>query len=528
MFSINKFNGLEIYLHKATKSTLEKYKVNNFQGLIFEGVCLKINCESNQKLKSLAKEESYNIVNEIIQYKGDDFLEELFSKYERILTLITAYKFKEDEENMRKIKRLLANLITFIDTDFIHEYITKIKPISIPSRLPENFDKQNEIDGIGSEDQTYTKSSYLDLITLIIIMKFIYPLIEEIFKCLEDNKRNFLNMQMLDFLKEFSICQLPGFIKLQKYINKILSGIPDDEINIKVLTIKLSENLIPVHYLSELLFGKMIFSDLEDGEKIVTSIYGDIQTKLKNNGDSANRIRNKTKPRESEDSNVDKGSVMESFRQSTKVTKGKQTELNFVTGNMDILLKQRKFDIDLNDVDYAVKTLKDFQKEDLSIIHLNLLSCFTTWVYSAKGLKYTEFEPIKNLLAVSYAILKKVKCEPIAYIMLSKKILRLEDEEFDIHLNFETNQIKGYREDELINLCSIKRIISERNKKGEIKYEYVILSWINDTAEAIKGTKWIPPIGVSVSDILVPDLKSKLADALIRVNALVNYNKVIE
>lgn len=528
MFSINKFSSLEIYLHKATKENLTKYKVNTFHNLISEGVCLKINCESNSKLKSLTKDGCYDIVNEIIAYKGDEFLEELYERYERILTLIASYRFKDDEESMRKIKRLLAGLIAFINTDFIYEYISKIKPIEIPARLPDSFDKQNEIDGIGSEDQTYTKKCYLDLVTLIIIMKFIYPIIEEIFKCLEDNKKNFLSMQMLDFLREFNICQLPGFIKLQKYINKILSGIPDDEINIKVLTIKLSENLIPVHYLSELLFGKMIFSDLEDGEKIVTSIYGDIQTKLKNNGDSANRIRNKTKPRESEDSNVDKGSVMESFRQSTKVTKGKQTELNFVTGDMDILLKQKKFDIDLEDVNYALKALEDFKKEDLSVIHLNLLSFLTTWVYSAKGLKYTEFEPIKNLLAVSYAILKKVKCDSIAYILLSKKIFRVEDETFDMNVTFENKQIKEYREDELIAICSIKRIIAERNKKGDIKYEYVIKPWVNDMAEAIKGTKWIPPIGVSISDIIVSDLKSRIIDALIRANALINYNKVIE
>lgn len=523
MFSIENFSTLEIRLHRSTKQALKEQNVNSYEKLINPGYMLSFYCDSNQKIKTKVDVNAYAIANNYLEYRGEDFREELFQLYSNAMNYIDNYKYKGKEEDYIKIRKQLAIIINYIDIEHLYRYTNEISAMVIPDRLPDVFDDQVEIDGIGTRDQTYTKQDYKYLLPTLVMFKFIYPLIEEIMNTLEDSKKNFLSIQMLALLKHYDFYNYEGFIKLRKYVNKIIENIPKEDVDIKVLTLNIDKNTIPEYYLGELLFGKIVFLDLLNPEvEIVTSIFKDINTKLKNKGDASNKFRNNNKPKESEDSTTDKGSVAESFRMGSDITKGLFVELNYVTEDLNFLMKQFTYDFNMDYIKYAVEEVKKLDNVDISLIHINLLSQIIKNAIDCRGLNYLEFEQLKNCLVIGYATLMQLNNYPIANLFLSKRLTKIQDDTFQISVSFEKNKLKGHREDELFKIYPVQKNITERIRKDSISTEYVITGWVNDISQEINSCRWQPPTGVNISDILVPDLKAKIVDMLIDVYYLQN------
>lgn len=518
MFSIQNLTTLEIRLHKNTRESLDKYGVKKYQELISDDVMLTFCCENNQRHKHKIDVNGYRVCNEILEYRGEAYREEFYKHYETMMSYINLYKYKGKDKDYEKIIKQLGIIIEFIDLNFLYNYLNVVKPVKIPERLKDTFDEQTEIDGVGSRDQTYTKQDYRELIPALCMIKFIYPIMEEIMATKEDGMKNLISSQMLDLLKHYEFFNCNGLVKLRKYVNKIVSSAPAEDVIVKVLSLYLSDDMIPGYYLVEMLFGKMVFLDLlDDNIEIVTGIFNDVSTKLKNKGDVANKFRNNNKPRESEDSTTDKGSVAENFRQGTDVVPGTKIELNYITGDLDLLLAQYNVDFDPEVIKYAKEQVDKLENVDISITHLNLLSCIIPEAIDCRGLNYLEFEPIKNCLILGYAVLMKLNIPSLANLLISKRLVKQENEVIEITMGFEKNKVKGYREDELIKIYPIQKIISERTKSNEQNTEYAIFGWISDMSQEIHSCKWQPPVGVSVADILPPDLKCRIVDMLIDV-----------
>lgn len=516
MFGVEKFSTLEIRFYKATKENMDALGVKSWREIYQQGHFISFICESNQKTKAKADENAYEYVNEYIQYRGDDFINELFTIYEEIKNHCNAYAYKGNNADRIAVKKRIQRLAKLVDINEVYKYLTDINKLPIPAKLPEEFNNQNETDGIGSRDQTYTVGDYKDLMAVLVMLKFIYPVLEEMMSTLDDNLKNHLTIQMINEIKELPEWHHPGFDKLIKYVTKIISGMPKEDLDSKILSLLIPNSSIVDYFLGELLFGKIAFINTKNTEiEVVTGIYNDINTKMKNKGDSSNRYRNNTKPREAEDSVTDKESVAESYRMSSDITRGLYSEINWI-GEMSMLRRQLRFDIDENDFQYASKIINGFDREDISTIHFNLVCIVAKMFIHPVALTYHEFDSIKNQLIIGYCVLKKLGNEVIANILISKRMSRLEEQLMEINVGFENRKLKGYREEELFKYYPIKRVIAGKGKKDNT-YEYIITDWINDTSEEIKSCKWFPPEGISQAEILVPDLKSKLVDMLISV-----------
>ena len=525
----------DVYVVKATSEAKKLAGVTEFENIKLPGYNIIFNTEL--KIKN-ARESlvAFNLLNEYIHWRGDEYIEELYRGYEKLYNLSLEYTMANDRDSdviKSNFCMQLTNVISLLDIDSIHKYITEVHRLVKPVIIKDEFDMQVETDGLGTKNQTYITEEYYWLMALITIFKATYGPLAQLVYGSSDNAKKHPELQMLDILRQQPLAKHFSFIKLRVYVSTIVEKTFDkDKIgDHRVLSTQLSRDVIPMYYLSKAMFSKMIVLDqLEDPNAsdfdIVRYLYRDVNSKIKNDsGNSSEAIRNKNKPNEAEVDGEDKESVIESYRIATDVPPGIAVEMNWATKTVDRILKQlpikvREVITDDN-LRMGIQLSGTFTPDAITNIHLTILGTLFKSIIDPRGLKYLQATNIYNMIALGYAILMGIDNKPLAYMLVSRRTASMEESTMNISSNLNAAKAKGYRDDELSSLYPERYIDSAKGdeKPGDL----VILDWVSNRYIEMNKYNWITPsiLGVGVKDILISTLKNKLVDFLID-NELLN------
>lgn len=519
----------DVYVVRATSEALKAANVTDYENIKLPGYNIIFNTEL--KIKN-ARESlvAFNLLNEYVHWRGDEYIEELYRGYEKLYNLSLEYTMANDRDSdaiKSNFCMQLTNVISLLDIGMIHKYITEVHKLIKPVIIKDEFDMQVETDGLGTKNQTYITEEYYWLMALITIFKATYGPLAQLVYGSSDNAKKHPELQMLDILRQQPLAKHFSFIKLRVYVATIVEKTFDkDKIgDHRVLSTQLSRDVIPMYYLSKAMFSKMIVLDqLEDPNAsdfdIVRYLYRDVNSKIKNDsGNSSEAIRNKNKPNEAEVDGEDKESVIESYRIATDVPPGIAVEMNWATKTVDRILKQlpmkvREVITDDN-LRMGIQLSGTFTPDAITNIHLTILGTLFKSIIDPRGLKYLQAVSIYNMIAIGYAILVGIDNRPLAYMLVSRRTASLEDSTMNIASNLNAAKAKGYRDEELSKLYPERYIDS--TKGDEKPGDLVILDWVSNRYIEMNKYNWITPsiLGVGVKDILISTLKNKLVDFLI-------------
>ena len=129
-----------------------------------------INKLINRRLKSGFDPDMFKLLNVYVDYKGDGFKKELIDNYFTIYEEILQSDGTDTEDF--KLSSKILNMFDFEEVKKV------IRPyVKIPSTLADEWNEDIEVNKEGTRVQTYLKSDYLDLVTLLVIFKSIIPII---------------------------------------------------------------------------------------------------------------------------------------------------------------------------------------------------------------------------------------------------------------------------------------------------------------------------------------------------------------
>lgn len=515
------YTGIKVF--RNTKKALKEEGVTTFTQLQQPGNSVRFETLMNVKTAREATD-AFNILNNYVQWRGDDYVEELYKAYEIISTLTQSYIMASDVQSdsvRNKFIIQLGNIINLLDIDQIYFYITEIEPIPIPPNLEVNFKTSLETDGLGTRDQTYIVEDYKKLMSLITIFKATYGPLAELIHGNPDYYMELKEIQMLDLFKQQEIYKHESFRKLQKYVSAIVDRtfMKEKLTDVKIISTRLNLESIKELYLSKSIFGRMItMNQLDDPDKfdIVKYVYKDVNSKIKNLGGPDEVIRNKNKPSESGSELEDKESVIESYRISTEIPPGMTEEFNWALRDAETILNQLpasvKDHIDMEDVKIGLQVAERFEPGNITNTHIMLFATLFKRIVDARAVDYERIESVRRQIGIGYAILKSYGCHPLAYILVSKRI-PTNNAVMDLSLNINSTKAKGYREDELEQLFSFRLKDSKTGEPGDLK----VLDWIHAVYLEIFKHSWQPPVelNIGIRDMLVPTLRNCLVDFLI-------------
>lgn len=464
----------------------------------------------------------FSVLNRYVHYRGDEYIEQLFREYE-IISSITLNYLRANEQAADALKtkftHQLDKIVEVLDIDNIHHYLTKVEGIKIPSGVNENFNVNMVTDGTGTREQTYIRDDYEWLMALMVILKAIYGPVAELISGNPDHLKEFKDLQMLDLLKLQEIYQHHSFKKLRSYVTAVVDRAFDKEkvSDVRILSTKLSLDAIRESYLAKSLFTKIIVIDQaeqDDKKNIVTHIFKDVNSNIKNGGSSGGDIKHKSRPSDSEERNdPEQESVIESYRIATEVPPGIQEEFNWATDTVDKILNQLPHlnDLKPEDIKTGMSLASSLAPGDISNLHLSIMAAIFKPILYPKALKYLRYQQILNLVAVAYATFKAYNVAPLAYIIVSKKELT-DNMQMDMFTNISATKAKGYREDELSKFYPMR----EKTPNGE-EGNLDILRWINSMYKEIFKHTWLIPtsLNIGIKDMLVPTMRNILVDYIV-------------
>ena len=173
----------DIYVVRATKEKLKEAN-GNLREIKDPGYLTVFNTELGvRNVKEIDR--AFSVLNNYVQWRGDEYIEKLYREYETISNLANDYTIASDVESdaiKAKFTIELTKIIDMLDSNSIYDFISVVQPLEIPAVIKSEFDTTMVTDGVGSRDQTYIEEDYKQLMVLIVIFKAITgPLAQMIF-----------------------------------------------------------------------------------------------------------------------------------------------------------------------------------------------------------------------------------------------------------------------------------------------------------------------------------------------------------
>ncbi len=202
----------DIYVVRATKEKLKEAN-GNLREIKDPGYLTVFNTELGvRNVKEIDR--AFSVLNNYVQWRGDEYIEKLYREYETISNLANDYTIASDVESdaiKAKFTIELTKIIDMLDSNSIYDFISVVQPLEIPAVIKSEFDTTMVTDGVGSRDQTYIEEDYKQLMVLIVIFKAITgPLAQMIFST-DDGSKKMPDLQMLDMIRQQPIAQGAGF-----------------------------------------------------------------------------------------------------------------------------------------------------------------------------------------------------------------------------------------------------------------------------------------------------------------------------
>jgi len=293
---------------------------------------LEINIKSLIDMKQVTKDKQpFDIAEDYLASKSEEFNSKIFNMYlnaqDRVTNAITESIQKSDDS---LLVTPIVEMLDLIDYNDIVEWLQGYKntKLTIPTRIPHEYDESVNYTTNGSRDQTYIRSEYLDLVALSIVFKLVsvpLTLVCDYVKTI--TKKHLVEYSIFRYLGGHKNINTPALDKLTLYMERIRSSSSVDDDTKRVIETGISVDHVTDWLIAHIVISKLvILNPLKDTNEanIVSILYRSANNKMAIKSGVKDAIRGKNASRSSEDG--DEESFLDSYRTVSTLSIG-QTEL---------------------------------------------------------------------------------------------------------------------------------------------------------------------------------------------------------
>lgn len=474
------------------------------------------------------------LLNSYLDYKGDEFKAVLFEELRKSYDIINNVLLFRKGIVPHPVE-LVNGILNLFDMSDVFNFLKNIYKLQPPSNLQEEFNTMIEKDARGSRVQTFLKDDYLELSSLVLIIKasiapvymFGYIKKEEIEKVNKDYILSHL-------YKKHPIFESAPMQKLLGWIDKLIEQTKQGKETDDIRSIEkmLPKYEIPYYILGIILIQRVATATLikdNASENIITNIYNYVNSKLKNSADVSKSIRNKTVLSDVDDGGEDNESLIESYRSQDKISSATIVEFNWSVSNIDRIITMmpdaQRACINKEVLEDAKVFCKALLNTNLDSTHIFILSIIFKMIINPKSLDYIKIENIYNLIVVGFAYLWGLECRNMALLLVSN-VDESSSNEFFINSTTNKSRIPKEIKDELDTLFPYKRVINDETSVN------VVEETINTVSSNIYSKRWIPVAyekyiegalgNLDIQKLITSELKIMISEFIIKNERKIN------
>lgn len=474
----------------------------------------------------MTNQTQYVLLNGYLDYKGDEFKETLFNE---------CLKAKDELNACLLVKgisplpvEIISGILSVLDMEDIFYYLKNIYKLNPPSKLEDEFDPQIEIDGRGTRVQTYTKTDYLELASLAVMLKTILgPLCE--FAYCKSTETNSLHKEyiLFNFIKKTYLFKTAPMQKLLGLIealiyNTSLTLSDNNSDAIRVLEKNMHREEIPIAILGLVVIQKVsiapIITDNND-QHMINVIYNYVNNGLKSTSNVSNVIRQKDALLSMDDDQ--KESLLESYRNVYSLSSGDIEEFNWIVDTIDVVIDQLPdFIRDYVDIKICNNILSLLNSNTLDI-HPNtikILSFIFKDIMYPKMIEYLRMDKLHILIAVGFSYLWNSGFRNLALLIISTPIVDSE-QEITLGITINRSKLDKTQKDELDKLFPYRAVVNATTSVNVCEED------INNMTNEYYDRKWQPIPGCEyfteysptrdIYSLLPSDIRGQIANLII-------------
>ena len=406
----------------------------------------------------------FALLNAYCEYKGRAFKDKLFGLYKNsddgiMMSLTSTNIYPLPYE-------IVHPIIDIFDLKDIYHFVSVIYGVKPPSILKDTFDELYEKDGHGSRVQTYLKTDYLELASLVVIIKAVIGPIGQ-YGYVKNASINPIHKEyvLYNFISTHKISKIPAVEKLLGSIEKLMD-MPDvgkgESESIRILEKQIPKSEMSNFILAIVMIQRVALANIvqdNDDKNLVTKIYNYVKNKLKINSDANKSIRNVSAIGDN-DGKDEKESYLESYRLSSEVTIGDQVEFQVSADDIMVMIPQMPDIVNENGevIPLDMSIIKDAL--DFNRVFLNgeidknkeyILGILLKTIGDPRSIKYFNAHNMVNSLSLSFAYLWALGYKHIA-LLLTSKIDRTKEDVLSIKMTVNRNRIPAHVKVELHSL----------------------------------------------------------------------------
>lgn len=420
-----------------------------------------------QTLPLVTQKEIYDIFFKV--YSNED--KRNYSNHECVVRL---------EQEIAEVSRLLnyRNFKTWI--------ATKESQMLIPETVKGSYTHDPDMNT--TEEKTYVRHEYRDLIGLIIFMRAISPLYIEFHNYIKLVTSHYYYKIFMLFIRS-DIYESPEIAKLKRYIEVNQMSLVGNSNEHLVITAGLSDDDILDSLVSEIIFNKLLTIDFFSKTcNIISFIFQTIKYKGNFVTSDSTVIRSKTT---SSDQSKDDISYFEDYRKTSNIPVGTVVEIQHAlsdVASLASLMGYQNFDVAQynKELDYV----KVLMNKPIDKVQIYLLGWFLNKVINPRALYYIELRKLVELMLFAKVVLSQNGHLFIGSLLGSYR----SSEGGYVQVIIRNN----------LNKSLIKKLESYYGFSMEADKQSIIEKTITEIAKEIANSLWVP-ISPTTHPLLVAD-----------------------
>lgn len=455
----------------------------------------------------------YRLLNQYLNYKGDEFKHELF---QRMKDAHTAIYNKINDENIEPIPiKEVHSIIDMFDGLDMFNYFKYVNQINIPPDVFEEYCPSR-----GSKVQTYIKDDFIELVGLIMIIKTIAGPIGYFSYILDSRLGKKKDNILFKFIRTHRIINTPPYVKIIGIIKGLLNQ-PMNKANedVRVIDNGIAKDDAHMYYCAVVTFQRLTVAIPDDPyNSIVNRIYTYTKNKLTPTGGVSNSIRDKKPMLGGDGDDQNKESMAEAYRFVTDLTIGEKAVEEWAVSSVDMVLhntpERLKQYVTKDTLDIGIKAVKQLTGNDISNEQLSILALVK--IADPRALAYLSMK-VTNLMAVTYSILYNLGFVDIATILVSKYSAEKDEDLLTLSGSVNKSRITTEQKERLKELYPFEKIVNRTQLLNLAEYK------INMICSNIFNYDWIPTVPNNYrqsADIVPANIKIQLANLIIKLEEI--------
>lgn len=400
--------------------------------------------------------EQFYILNDFIARKGEEFKLQVFEMYKYLYGLVDKFSDSLSNDNVD----LYPEFYKLFDMFPIEELIEHIKilveigKVNIPSNLTKVIDEHMVKDEIGSEEQTYLKEDYVELVGLVTFVKATYPILikyDTVF--LNEKNGPKKDIILFDIYRNYlPFMESKPMQKLGQFTEQIVLGPKRDDSEIKqqMLEKSLSKEDFKPYFLAQIVIERLSIAPIlrdTDERHLVLSNYGFLMNRVNSSGSPKHKVK-AVVPMVSADGEQE--SVYETMKQTTEISLATQSTINVSCSSVDFVLRQfsmfPKYGDYINQIQlsHRVVSVHEVREQFENIRGLVipsttvlLVKTFAKKIFDPRFVNVLNIDSMLNLMSVTFTYMYNLGFKSLALYLASVAV-----EYSDNHSVYSGNDIK--------------------------------------------------------------------------------------